>query len=291
METMLGRVLADKGRPDNIGDVGLLSWLIALAAPDRFDSFWVERNIPNALLQYRDAQEGKTTEMAWFLTGLSYAALKQLKGQEKVKDLAFQTYEVLNRNYEGKGIFRHMNKESFPGRIRGQVGSFADQVYPIYAFSKFGRAFNHQGALNIAGESASAICNLQGPFGQWWWHYDSRTGKVIGRYPVYSVHQDGMAPMALFAIGSANGKDYRGPIYKGLEWITGQNELGSNLIDEREAIIWRSFYQGNTRKYVEAALSLAALHLPARWLDGLMILQECRPYHLGWLLYAFADKV
>ena len=42
---------------------------------------------------------------------------------------------------------------------------------------------------------ASASCRV--PHGQWWWHYDVRDGSVVERYPVYSVHQHAMAPMAL----------------------------------------------------------------------------------------------
>jgi len=72
---------------------------------------------------------------------------------------------------------------------------------------------------------AEAICRMQGPSGQWWWHYDARNGRIFERYPVYAVHQDGMAPMALFALGEVARLDFSEPIYKGLAWISGNNEL------------------------------------------------------------------
>jgi hypothetical protein len=276
---------------DSTGDLGLLLWLVAQALPDRIDLLIQGANIRRALKQSREVQKGLTTELSWLLSGL--CQVKEALGKEKpeMAGLPEEVYALIRDNYGGRGIFRHMGRGTLAGQLRGRFGCFADQVYPIEAFSNFWRVYGDPGALKIAQECADMICRLQGRLGQWWWHYDATSGRVVGRYPVYSVHQDGMAPMALFAIGSASGQDYSGPIYKGLEWITGRNELGVNLVEERERMIWRSFYQGKTRKYAEAALSLAQLHFPARGFEGLMILQECRPYHLGWLLYAFADKI
>ena len=75
-------------------------------------------------------------------------------------------------------------------------------------------------ALQNSLQCANAICNLQGPLGQWWWHYDSMTGRVAERYPVYSVHQHAMAPMALFAAQDACNADFREPNLQraGVDW-------------------------------------------------------------------------
>ena len=62
----------------------------------------------------------------------------------------------------------------------------------------------------------TVICELQGPDGQWWWHYDTRTGKVVEGYPVYSVHQDSMAPMALLDLEDAGGPQHSEAITRGL---------------------------------------------------------------------------
>ena len=67
--------------------------------------------------------------------------------------------------------------------------------------------------------------------GQWWWHYDSLTGNVFQRYPVYAVHQHGMAPMALFALADAARLDFSQSICNGLAWIYGgNNELAVDLL-------------------------------------------------------------
>ena len=283
--------LIDKSHDiDNIGDIGLLLWLCALAAPERVERLYADLAIHSALSRFPDARRGKTTEIAWFLTGLTYIASVPIQKPKGFESLTRNTYELLKKNYGGKGIFGHQNKSSLAGMIRGRIGCFADQVYPIYALSKYAQAYNNKEALTIAKECGETICHLQGPLGQWWWHYDANMGSAIGRYPVYSVHQDGMAPMALYSLQDACGLDCGGAIKKGLLWITGNNELDFDLRDTSQNMIWRSFYQKKWKKYYERLYSLYSINQTHSNSHDLMILFECRPYHLGWLLYAFADK-
>ena len=146
------------------------------------------------------------------------------------------------------GLFGHKGrKNSLSGRLRGHIGSFADQVYPIYAMSKFAKTFHLEEPLGSALTCATAICRAQGKSGQWWWLYDSRSARVSSRYPVYSVHQYGMAPMCLFAVEDATGQSFREPIYKGLRWIYGDNELSVDMRDATETLIWRCILPGNPK--------------------------------------------
>ena len=77
---------------------------------------------------------------------------------------------------------------------------FADFVYPIQALSHYHMALGCPEAMDAATRCADRMCKLQGPAGQWWWHFDVRTGQGVERYPVYAVHQEAMAPMALRAL-------------------------------------------------------------------------------------------
>ncbi len=276
---------------DNIGDLGLLIWLSALALPEQLNHIFSYFHIKQVLNKYRDARQGKTTELAWFLAGLSHSALVSEDNTKDLQDLASQTFKLIKRNYGGRGIFGHSNKGTFSGLIRGTIGCFADQVYPIYALAMFAKAYGNKDALKMALDCGQAICRLQGPFGQWWWHYDAVTGKIIGKYPVYSVHQDGMAPMALFTLSKISGVQFAKHIYRGLEWIIGNNELSFTLVDVSQNVIWRSFYRKKHEMWFEEALSISGANNKGKNYDDLMILFECRPYHLGWLLYAFADKL
>ena len=78
-------------------------------------------------------------------------------------------------------------------------------MYPIQALARLHRSADDPEALAVAGTVAGAICSAQGADGQWWWHYDSRTGAVVEGYPVYSVHQHAMGPMALLDLADAGG--------------------------------------------------------------------------------------
>ena len=142
-------------------------------------------------------------------------------------------------------------------------------------------------ASQNAMQCASAICRLQGPLGQWWWHYDSVTGRVVERYPVYSVHQHAMAPMALFAAQEACNADFHEQIYKGLAWIRGANELQQDIQDKSSGVIWRCIRPLKSTSYFRRVFDLGGQD---RTIGTLRILHECRPYEFGWLVYAFAGR-
>jgi hypothetical protein len=97
-----------------------------------------------------------------------------------------------------------------------------------------------------------------------------------------------MAPMALFELGESSGKDYSTSIFKGLAWIYGQNELNYNLCEDSASIVWRCIYLSKPAAYVREAASLFGFGTRNSVPRGLRIRFEDRPYHFGWVLYAFA---
>lgn len=276
---------------DNMGDLGLLLWSCAMAQPEVVSDFCTSLNLQDVFRQYADARQGSTMELAWLLAGLAHRKLCVGANAPDHADTAFEAYKLIMQNQGPHGIFGHSaTYRSLSGLFRGHIGSFADQVYPIYALAKFAHAYGMQPALQAAQRCAEAICRMQGPSGQWWWHYDARKGRVFERYPVYAVHQDGMAPMALFALGDAIRSDFSGPIYRGLAWISGNNELGHDLCDRSSGAIWRSIYRPASWK--KRRDTVREFLRPGQFAEptDLKILFECRPYHLGWLLYAFAGR-
>jgi hypothetical protein len=181
------------------------------------------------------------------------------------------------------------------GDLRGHVCCFADLVYPVHALAHYAELFGDAEARDVALRGAGAMCARQGPDGQWWWHYDLRTGDVIERYPVYAIHQDAMAPMALLALERAAGIDLRPRIAKGLAWLMHAPELGGgSLIDESAGLIWRKVARREPPKLSRFAQAAASRLHPALRAPGLDTLfppcavdYEDRPYHLGWLLHAW----
>src|SRR5438045_7175030 len=97
-------------------------------------------DLETALQRFRGAKEAVTMELAWFLTGLSYYGLAYPE-LSQLQPLAFETYRIMTRNQGERGFFGHQStSRSLMGIVRGRRGSFADQGYPIYAMTRFGRA-------------------------------------------------------------------------------------------------------------------------------------------------------
>jgi hypothetical protein len=283
------KLFADLSWVDNIGDLGLLMWLCATTAPQRLGDIEQQLPIGSALKQYPDAPQGRTMELAWFLTGLCEWALRDSEKKRSLRELAFDTYKKLLRNHYGGPFFGHLDhRASASGLLRGPIGSFADQVYPIFALCRMYQAFTHDKGLKLALNCGRGICDVQGDLGQWWWHYDARAGEIAEGYPVFSVHQHGMAPMTLFVLGEASGEDFSRPIQKGLEWIDGRNELMVNMEDAESSVIWRCLYRPRIARFRDLLRGKLAGWDPQS--TPVALLQECRPYELGWLLFAWAGK-
>jgi len=282
--------IRDRDWIQGIGDLGLLMWLIATFDPAHLGGLFSTFDCETALDRYSDAREGRTMELAWFLAGLAHMAETSSKLVSNLMDLSVETYHRIEENQGEYGLFGHMStRKSIAGRLRGRIGSFADQVYPIYAMSKYAKVFQVEDPLGPVLECSTAICGAQGELGQWWWLYDTRSGRVSSRYPVYSVHQHGMAPMCLFAVEEATGQRFRKFISKGLCWIYGANELGVDMRDGAENLIWRCILPKKTQsKYWEMATSLVRSPNQDIQADSLKTLHEQRPYEFGWLLFALA---
>jgi hypothetical protein len=104
--------------------------------------------------------------------------------------------------------------------------------------------------------------------------------------------------MGLLALLDAGGLDCRASIARGLEWLVSAPELqGKSLIDQGADLIWRKVARREPRKavrYLQTAASRLhpGLRVPA--MDAVFpagaIDFEDRPYHLGWLLYAWPES-
>lgn len=279
------RLLSDVETVTNLGDVAVSLWAArAVDDPETQKAF--DRLCALKPVEAMHA----TVELSWTLV-----ALCLLENSAAVAALRKQVAERLLGAFNPQtGVFPHMIG-GHVSPLRAHVACFADLVYPIHALSHYYQITKESKAIDAARRCAGLICDTLGQAGQWWWHYDVRTGRVIEGYPVYAVHQDAMAPMALFALQAACGADYSKAIEKGVEWLARSPELnGGSLIDEDEGIIWRKVARREPNKFsrrVQAAASRvhAALRLPGTNLlfPPRAIDYEDRPYHLGWLLYAW----
>ncbi len=232
-----------------------------------------------------------TMEVAWLLSGLLHAGKRG--GPESVLDLAGRCEsELLSRYSEDGRLFWHASTGAgLRHRIRRRVANFADQIYSVHALA-MSSILNGDGTAGsaVAVSCAERLCALQGSLGQWWWHYDPVKGEVRQYYPVYAVHQYGMAPMALTSVGLAGGCSFADRIRRGINWIT-DNELNSSLVDVKVGTVWRhvDYALSGPGRLARSLRTFSARHrVPIDHPQPLEVNYETRPYEWGWLLYAFA---
>jgi hypothetical protein len=263
-------------RVTNLGDAALVCWAAAEA---------LHPDLPRALEHLARLDPAgapvHTVDGAWVVSALAAAGA------------AGSHLERARARLLGRPGLLYSHSLGGPGLVpwyRAHVGSFADQVYPIQALARLG----DPEALGVAEETAARICAAQGDGGQWWWHYDARTGGVVEGYPVYSVHQHAMAPMALLDLADAGGTLHIDAIRKGLRWMIRRPETGEPLVIDELGLTWRKVARHDPRKLVRGARALSARLSPGMRLSVLdrvfppvAIDRECRPYEFGWLLYVW----
>ncbi|MFD0688150.1 hypothetical protein [Actinomadura fibrosa] len=273
----------------SLGDVALVCWAAAETGHSRLE-LALDR------LAEADPADGRavyTVDAAWTVSAL--AAVRDAGGPPAAERHLGRAGRRLLDGLRRGGLYSHeVGGTGLVPRYRAHVGCFADQVYPVQALARLG------GDREVAAAAAVAerICAAQGAAGQWWWHYDARTGGVVEGYPVYSVHQHAMAPMALLDLADAGGPDHLDAIARGVRWLAAPPETGRSLLPGRApgepVTTWRKVARSDPRKAVRGVRA-ATTGLRPGWRLGSLdrrfppvaIDRECRPYELGWLLHTW----
>jgi hypothetical protein len=272
------------------GDLGLGLWARALHGRGH-PLFSAER----ALKVFRERNRRcDSVDLAWLLLGADHALLNGVDDGHG-EQLAAETKRALLSLYnpESKLFYRHGRGGPFAGVSR-RVACFANQIYPVMALVVHARRTGCEKSASVGREAADNLCRLQGPLGQWWWLYDAKGGSVVDGYPVFSVHQDGMAPMALLETTAAGSRSYVREIERGLAWIFGENELDVNLVHREEGFVLRDIHRagvGRIRRMIRGTAWCLGFRTDANAASAgahFVVNSECRPYHLGWILYAAA---
>ncbi|MGW7528375.1 hypothetical protein [Streptomyces sp. NPDC054783] len=279
----------------NLGDAALIAWAAAETGHPKLSDA-----VARVGALDEDGRPQYTVEAAWVLSALAAA-----RGTLDVESRFTAARDrLLRARIGGSPLFPHATGPGLVPWYRAHVSCFADQTYPLQALARahasgVGGGGDPQ-ALAAADACAARICELQGAGGQWWWHYDARTGGVVEGYPVYSVHQHAMAPTALFDLADAGGTDFGASVRKGLRWMTDVPELAERpelrepLIRDELGATWRKVYRGDPKKAVRAARGLGTRVAPSlrlktldRLYRPLCVDRECRPYEFGWMLHAW----
>jgi hypothetical protein len=286
-ERLRDAVDAALGRPEvTPGDLGLRLWV-----ESRTDSGATERLVGSLADQLRlrgglAAREG--LELAWIVTGLALTADADERGRTL---LAQALDQLIDANQTPSGLFRHSGGPGF----RPRFPNFATEIYSVLALAVVARLGLDDRALPAARRAADRLLELQLPDGGWPWLFDAARGEVVERYEVYSVHQYGMAPMALLELSEVSGDErYASAAKRGVPWLFGANEIGQDMVPLGHCMSYRSIRRRRPldRLWLYANTAAARLGRPRPGRGRIVeVYRSCRPYELGWLIEAWADAV
>jgi hypothetical protein len=264
------------------GAAGLLLWANAVLDAHHPVALLGMAGLDPATLEARVLPRLTTMEVAWLVIGLLHTDHPAFA---RLADAAIR--ELIGRRQPATGVFLHASPQApLRHRMRRRVANFADQVYPLQALAMAAVARGDAGLRELATECAARMVAGQGPLGQWWWHHDAFSGKVAEGYPVYSIHQHSMAPMALHALAAAGGPAHTRAIARSRAWLW-ENETSAEMVDPVAGAIWR----GLDREETSRTALLRKARLVAGWSAAelgpppLRLNPEMRPYEWGWLFY------
>jgi hypothetical protein len=281
-------------------DLALVLWGAAAAGRPT-----VRALLGRAEKAYRDLRWWQTSmALSWALAGVEHTARLGGKTGDTAATLAERmARDLLRYQRRRTGLFcmRRLRprRALVTALVESRIGTFANQIYPVYALSLHAARTGDEQAARAVRRCLDTVCGEQGEQGQWWWMVDTRTGRWVDQYPVYAVHQDAMAPFGLHAARAFWDGDADAHIRRGLDWLFGDNELGTSLVEERDGVIWRAIQRDGSigdgsygvppttlwRRRM-TGIGLGLLGGLRRSSAGLEVLRECRTYHLGWVLLA-----
>lgn len=288
LQDVCARLIGDIGDMNELGEIALTTWAARQLDHSRASA---------AVDALRQMEPGKrpypTIELSWALTALVVNG-SNATDMSLADDIAAILIDSFN--YQSR-IFARWSAGSKVPKFRAHASCFANFVYPIQALSYYFLSTGNEKALEAAISCAEYMCQLQGADGQWWWYYDARNGRVIERYPVYAVHQDSMAPMALFALAKASGRDFSASIEKGLHWLVNPTEVTESLVDDERNVVWRSVARCEPLRLVRGLqAAFSSLH-PRFAIPGVDVFfppssidYESRPYHMAWILHSWPSN-
>jgi hypothetical protein len=268
------------------GDLGLALWAESRARGDAAGE--IIRSLGRCL--DRVGLDGlMSMELAWIVTGLTEAGARgQLGPGEAI--LANSRQQLLSERRPRGGLVTHVAR----GR-RKRLPHFADQIYSVLALSLLARIRDDGAARDAARSVADVLIANQMPNGAWPWIYDPMRGTVVEPYELYSVHQDSMALIGMHGVSEATGdSSYREAAVRSIDWNYGANELGVQMYDAETGMVYRSIRRKQRLARAHQVRNAAAAYLGAAprlaERDELELNRSMRPYHLGWLLEAWAGR-
>lgn len=268
--------------------LGTTLWGCALARDERAPQ--IARRLIDSLQPHRSS----SMQLGLALTGLARWLAMGDASAGVAPAARIAAAEIQRRFLARADVFAATARPPARNPLLARLTGFASQVYPVIGLCELALATGAEPPPAV-GRVCDFLAEAQGDRGQWWWFYSTRKRRVMEGYPVYSVHQDAMAPMALLSAGRVGVGDYARPLIRGLRWVGGDNELDRSMVDSRAGLVYRAIqraggdadgFAGWSRAQRWSVYRGALTGRPAGPPAELEMLCESRSYHLGWLLVA-----
>jgi hypothetical protein len=288
-DRMVDRFLARHlDRTTNPADLGLL--LLVLVEGGREEAL-LDELVGRIARTFERTSPHRFTiqDLAWMLWGTSVAARVGAAGAE---GLAERLFALVNESFVDSQSLLARHSLS---RHRGRIVSFGGTVYFLRAAYEYAALSGESRPARLFESGIRAMLGIQGPRGEWPWMISVRSGIPLDFYPVFGVHQDSMAMLFLLPALDDGLVDVEDAVARSLAWSRGENELGEPMYGRDRFFAYRSIRRDQKlvrqRRYARS-LARALVDRPASLTGGkgLVVNRECRSYHLGWILFAWAGR-
>jgi hypothetical protein len=228
-------------------------------------------------------------ELGWIIWGAAAATRAGIAGAEEIGRRA--TAIVQKHFVHPKtGLPRHSTRP-----YRKSLVSFGSLTYFLRAMNEAATTFQDERAADLFAAGVRHAISIQGPRGEWPWMIHIGAGTPIDVYPVFSVHQDSMAMLFLLPALDQGEAGVADAIARSVAWCFGENELGAEFYRWEPFSAGRSIERAEGERRTRRYLRFLAYSLTRR--SGsfagarVRVNDECRSYHLGWILYAWAERL
>jgi hypothetical protein len=286
VRVMTERFLSVSGL-ESVADVGLLALHLSENGGDRRTLEATVRRLHEALHGHYALRLDLQT-LSWVIWGMLGADRSGVEGADVV---ARRSADVVSGHFveAGSTLPRHSTRW-----YRRSIVSFGSVAYFLRAAHELATFLDDEVWSRRFRDGVSWALRHQGPQGEWPWLMDTRSGKPIDVYPVFSVHQDSMAMLFLLPAFESGMKEAAPAIERSLAWGFGANELGAGFYVTDPFMAHRSIERVEAYpRLMRYARSLggARSRTSAFGRASARVNPECRSYHLGWILYVWSRWV
>jgi hypothetical protein len=164
--------------------------------------------------------------------------------------------------------------------IRGNIVSFGAMAYFLAALLKIDDPVTRIRAL----EAVEAMIEQQRPDGGWPWLYRVASGQAVADYPLYTVHQDAMAPMFLLPAMDLGLGSARTAMEKSLAWVANTHSLNADPL-----MLTRAHQRPGDGRLMRGIWAMLAHR--RREPRHVGVIDGWRSYHIGWMLAVWSPRL